>query len=658
MSRKTSFPPAALLLLALTVHSTALAQPTEIKGAYQVASPWLLRPDDAAAWWKATFYNPTGIVVDDNGTKKLVLIVQALDNLGVPDTGAYDRCWGDQILLMEREWEFLFQEDEDASVVNEHEFNIVKRISPCPCEDEKTCPEEDAYVWGTGSVLRSNSDSNYYLFVDKAKPGVAIENGDFEEILVYTSPDAYDWESTPPWTLIRQSNAQANDGLREYSIVDMTLIAEDNRWWGTFRWFSRLVNPPDMDPDGKYANGLLQVFPDSSTTSGFRAEVLTTTQGWEVVGQDGSFTQPLRNIGASANSILKTEDGYELWREKIVNDTDAEPSCDDGLPAAKAAALGYHFITEEKLLQEDFDFGDFILAPSDIRANPNMSQSGYILPFVLDDDGDRVLFSSTSDNVCGVSGWPPSHPSLPDGNPFVGLDVVLSYMSEAYLTDRFRTISWKRPGTYPLDGTLVDLSRDPQPNSDEFKWIADASLVTQNGYATNNGGKASPAAGIPFNTATFSENLFTVEADVTVEGSEWVGIGFSADPTLSYVNQGQIWAYISSTGKWVLRIDDPVTPKVAEGLIADFDPTISYRLRVGYNKAQGVISVKAGNAGITAELPGGFVPNNQYVGFQLKTSSGATKLDNFKVILNEGPDGTILIDGFESGDLSNWQIGS
>jgi len=255
-------------LLLLFFSTTSRAEIVEVDGPYTIVSPFLLRPGDPQAWWKSTFYNPSGIRATGAGQDKLLLFVQVLDNFEVADTGAYERCVGDSVVLFEQDWDFQRLRDP---------FTLVSRVSPCSCLALDGCPP-DVWVYGLGSVLRSQYDDKYYLFLDKARRGVDLLVGDFKEVILMSSVDGEAWDQNAVETFLRQSFVGSGSEQREISVYDATLVSEVDRWWGVFRWSSRKHFLPEGSQEVQSGSGLVRVFPHA----GGRVVEFYSGGGWLV----------------------------------------------------------------------------------------------------------------------------------------------------------------------------------------------------------------------------------------------------------------------------------------------------------------------------------------------------------------------------------------
>jgi len=332
---------------------------------------------------------------------------------------------------------------------------------------------------------------------------------------------------------------------------------------------------------------------------------------------------------------------YELWDGRRVSDQTAEESCDDGEPTG--SALGFQRMT----LEGPAD--GFQILKSDVRPNPAKSKTAHSLPFVITDEGDRLVFESSSDTVCPIENWPPPLATDPaKANVFVGLEIVLTYLSDAFFIDRFRNTADRQDGSL-LSNSNIELGSGT--------WSAATSLALLDGAVVNMGPSINPVAVLPFVGADPYETFYSVEADVIVEDSEWIGIGFSNSSTLTFSVSGQVWALVRPNGAWVVRTADPIAPILAQGNILGYDPGQSHRLRLTFDKERSEASLSVD--GVEVFPPGAFatVPALEYVGFQIKQPSTASfpnqsRVDNFVVKL--GGEISIFSDGFESGDTAAW----
>lgn len=603
-----------------------------LSGPIPVISTYQLLPGDVHAWWKLTFYNPTGLRATPDTTEMLLMFVQSMPGDQTPDL--WEHACGDTVILFETPWT--------------HEglrspFSIVGRISPCICTSEGCpgawcdCSAPEKLSFGVGSALRSNHDDNYYIFLDKVRATDDLANGDFFEVIVGKSANGRDnWEYPANINpLLRQSTVPAGctENCEVISVFDVTLTAGDERWWGFFKW-AKL---------GSWAtwSGRIRVLLDASNPTDLQVEILSGGL-WQPVNSDGTFDFMPDEVSVGANSIVSDGAYYQAWSHEHIPDSLVDPpqGCnhdeDPVEPQNQGSRIYYSEVTEGEVR------GGVSELESRIRPNPSLNVTGRAFPFVLtDDEGDRLLYSASSDTTCEAQ-----EDKFYKCN-WCGIDIVLTYLSDSLAQDRFTTTTARPPGTL-LDNTATEIG--------ERTWAAHSGLVIASDYVTvATSGVAFPAT-IPVQVS--EGPVLTVEADVDCTGTDWVGVGLSSMEQTGFIDAGQVWMYLHYGFDQVRVFADGLNEMLYSGPIPHQSEDFN-RVELSYVPATKEVVARVNGTVVLQDfsldsLDPPFEPNIQYAGFQFRNASAyQPRIDNF-AIKDFGVELEIFQDGFESGDTSEW----
>lgn len=371
----------ALGVVGLLVAAGPVAAEEETGGPFvSVTSKDLVDFGDDLDGVRGTFYNPTGIVVGG----ELYLYVQGGLSRSLASSECWNHCDLDTIVRFEAPF--------TASGVR-GPFEPGNRVSPCRGDE---LPELVHY--GVGSVLRSSFDNQYKLFLDRTEGGADFSKGHFKEILIGTSSDAVDFtypEEVNPF--IRQCNG--------ISIIDVTLIDDGSMWWGTFQFGTSQPNQ----------TGFMRVLDAPSNPRGFEVQILSGGT-FKTVDDDGTFDFTPDNIwsNSGANSIVLDGGQYELWGS-VGGGSGVTEGCED--PNAGSKKIVYRTIDSSGNLGPVQDIS------SRVRAMPSINGTGRLFPFRINRSGEKLLFTSTSDDVCFNN-----QPSNWGSNVFVGHDTVMTVL--------------------------------------------------------------------------------------------------------------------------------------------------------------------------------------------------------------------------------------
>jgi len=595
-----------LVVSLLSAPINLWAEKEESDGPYSAVSPDQL----FSSLLDRTFNNPTGI----RAGEEYFLYVQSTG--GEPASTPWAWCWGDPIVLFSSPWSFEGLRQP---------FALESRISPCTCTDP-ACPEEDKFAYGTGSVLRSNHDGNFYIFLDKVLPGRDVAAGDFKDILLGTSPDGRNWTyPTEVSPLVTQSTICEGAACTTVSILDVTLTADVSSWWGFFKWGVL----------GEQANrtGRMRVFPDASNPRGFRVELLSAGQ-WQPVADDGTFSAIPDDVwpNVSVNSLLQTPEGFEAWAWKLSSEQVA--GCDDGTDVGSE-------IVYRRAGQDTLDPVETLR--SRVRAIPSRNMTGRTFPVLLEGPaGYTSIYSSSSQRVCETQHalW------LANNNPFAGMEIVLTTLTDSVIEDRFTNTSTRLPDT-PLQNTRTEVG--------ERTWSTSPSALMGEDLVV----AADGASNVPFLPSDFpGEPFIEITADIDTQDSLWTGIGLSSGLVGGYFGVGQVWMNLHSTGAWSLFADG-TTHSLDSGQAPIFHSQGFNHLKFRYDAQANTAEAWVNGCRVSAPMivvP--FSPNVQAAGFHAfdpaSEIAGGSRIDNFKIRVGEPP---IFDDGFECGDLSSWQVG-
>lgn len=210
----------------------------------------------------------------------------------------------------------------------------------------------------------------------------------------------------------------------------------------------------------------------------------------------------------------------------------------------------------------------------------------------------------------------------------------------------------------PVAGSLNGTSSEAGGRT----WGAVSTVVMGTSEVTTSiGGSQEHEAGVPFNPPVDpAKPVNTVEADVIVTGSDWIGIGFSLSATGGYWGHGQVWAHVGPSGTYTVYADG-LAHNLKTGTIPGFQPQGLNHVLIRHNRTTNTLSVVINGSIVLFERdlddpPVSFTPSLAFAGFHAQTAAGSAaglaKVDNFRVF--SMPDTWIFFDGFESGDTLGW----
>jgi len=214
--------------------------------------------------------------------------------------------------------------------------------------------------------------------------------------------------------------------------------------------------------------------------------------------------------------------------------------------------------------------------------------------------------------------------------------------------------STARPVGGPINGTQSEVGGRV--------WGAISTVVMGTSEVTTSiGGSQEHEAGIPFNPPVDpAKPVNSVEADLIVPGSDWIGLGFSLSSTGGYWGHGQLWAHLGPSGTYTIYAD-ALNHNLRTGTIPGFKPQGLNHLLVRHNRAENTASVVINGSTVLFERdlddpPVSFVPSLAFAGFHIQTAAGSgageARVDNLRV--HSGPETWIFFDGFETANLSGW----
>ncbi len=584
-----------------------------------------------------TFYNPTGIQIGDSF--HFLVQVASGDEFSSDDSF----CWGDQIVHFTAEMSYEGLRSTPQ---------LIGRISPCsPCTDLQ-CSYEDRFMWGLGGLFKSSLDGAYFVGVEYAK-GDNVLVGDFKEIRLMRSVDGFSWNqvlepgSEEPVKLVSQSNlsCQAETGPCSgpcaggnavaqgescllFQFLDLNLLSEQDHWWGYVRFVVSTTS---------YL-AKIRIFPDDPSPGEFRVELLAKDDTWKRVGASGEIDFLPKNLWRDGfvNALIESPSGCQVWASEYA--PSAVGGCDDGNNSpASTSRFAYREVDAERNL------GSVHYLGSRSRPAETINSTGRLMPLpVRDPDGSLMLFSASSDRVCeAFPSWPPG------GNTYVGMDIVQTEITDAWIRDGFSATS-SRPEGSSLDGSTTELGNET--------WTAlgtTPGLVIRDGTATDDGAVDTRAANIPFSLSDYPDTAeIVVRGRVGATGSQWVGFGLNSTHTSPLLSTGQVWVLIRPNGSWEL-VGEGQT--LSSGTVSVDPEAISLELAYEIERRRVDLRIDGVSAANDVALPMSFTPTLEAIGFQffdpLPDQPGDNTLDRFEVAL---PTQSIFTDGFESGNRTAW----
>jgi|GEM_PF-3036821 len=187
-------------------------------------------------------------------------------------------------------------------------------------------------------------------------------------------------------------------------------------------------------------------------------------------------------------------------------------------------------------------------------------------------------------------------------------------------------------------------------------WAADARLVFDaDATITTDSAGGGQVSTVPFVLPTGARTA-TVEASVDLTGSNWIAIGFSANPS-NGIFTGQLWILLHNiTGNVDVRADGLANTLVsvpAPGLNPDWN-----HLALSYDSVDNSVSAWCNGKRVLDDFSldtlnggAGFTPNILFAGFHLNEPvPSASKIDRFAVSQAR----YIFLGSFETGDTSTW----
>ncbi|PAW77501.1 MAG: hypothetical protein B9S32_10920 [Verrucomicrobia bacterium Tous-C9LFEB] len=127
----------------------------------------------------------------------------------------------------------------------------------------------------------------------------------------------------------------------------------------------------------------------------------------------------------------------------------------------------------------------------------------------------------------------------------------------------------------------------------------------------------------------------TVQVDVVVSSSEWMGVGFQSkvNPANWFKAENLLWVMLKPDGRWQLW-SEGITRSVAMGKIPGFHASDSHTLGLRYDPVAEVAFVLIDGADVSGahsvKLPGAAIRSAGFNGLAI-SSPGEASFDNFKV---------------------------
>ncbi len=151
--------------------------------------------------------------------------------------------------------------------------------------------------------------------------------------------------------------------------------------------------------------------------------------------------------------------------------------------------------------------------------------------------------------------------------------------------------------------------------------------------------------------------MHTIEADLIVVGTEWIGIGFSLSATGGYRGHGQVWTLLKPTGHWS-ALANGLQHVLGTGQARTFSPTGLNRVALHLDRVQNEVWIEINGETVLAGFPLNdlrFSPSLAFAGVHIQTAAGSpggqATVDNFRIL--SGP-GIAFSDGFVTGTLTGW----
>ena len=175
-------------------------------------------------------------------------------------------------------------------------------------------------------------------------------------------------------------------------------------------------------------------------------------------------------------------------------------------------------------------------------------------------------------------------------------------------------------------------------------WAALGGVGLGSGGVTNLNTVESQIATIPFEPLDyFTKRSSVVEADIDPAGSSWVGIGFTRTPKGPFWSDAQVWAYLWSDGRVLVRANGTQFLLYASPIPAPGYVSGKNHLRLEYDRISRFVTVTLNGTSLPlTKQPGapwgmpGFTPQYFYAGVHAFKNGGyaaaqTLALDNFKV---------------------------
>ncbi len=192
-------------------------------------------------------------------------------------------------------------------------------------------------------------------------------------------------------------------------------------------------------------------------------------------------------------------------------------------------------------------------------------------------------------------------------------------------------------------------------------WAATGTLVFGTCELTTSiGGDVTHAGGVPFappvNPAL---PIHAIESDLVLDGTKWIGMGFSPDAAGGLWSSGTVWVLVRPTGEWSAHANG-LQMTVGSGVAPTFSPSGLNHVELRYNRTTNQVRV---NVNANTVLPdyqlGSFVPSLAFADVHVQTAPGSApgqaRVDSFRVlslpVILENP---LFADGFETGNTSVW----
>lgn len=166
-------------------------------------------------------------------------------------------------------------------------------------------------------------------------------------------------------------------------------------------------------------------------------------------------------------------------------------------------------------------------------------------------------------------------------------------------------------GDGSLNGRLTEVGSQ--------SWVATAGAYTQFGRIFD----SAAIGGVRVDLGTVGDDTVTVEADVSPQGTGWIGVGFARQADQPYWSDGELWALIYPSGYYVVYVGG------IQQAVGTVSGSLSFHLEVSYNPATRQAAVHIGSTEVFAQVLA-TVSDIQHAGFHIFAGQG--NVDNFQVI--------------------------